>query len=156
MSKFLRIFSILTLILVIGGVGVLSVGAQDINELEAEIAAREARRQELVAEAARITEDLTKVGAEKGVLQAELSRINAERKSLDNTIKQTENQIGSLRLKIQRGEKQISEYSSDIRTYADAIAALLRGIDQRDRVPPSVHVAHPAQTLQGVAVGDDE
>ena len=132
MSNFLRIFSITILAIVISGVGVLSVGAQDINELEAEIAAREARRQELVAEAARITEDLTKVGAEKGVLQAELNRINAERKSLDNTIKQTENQIASLRLKIQRGEKQISEYSSEIRTYADAIAALLRGIDQRD------------------------
>ncbi|MCA9352305.1 peptidoglycan DD-metalloendopeptidase family protein [Patescibacteria group bacterium] len=108
------------------------VEAQNINDLEAQIAQKSQERKELEAEADRIREELTKVGAEKGVLQAELNRINAERKSLDNTIKQTENEIASLELKINKSEQQISRYTSEIKTHADAIAALLRGMEQQE------------------------
>ncbi|MCA9353054.1 peptidoglycan DD-metalloendopeptidase family protein [Patescibacteria group bacterium] len=123
--------------LIIGAVFVSSffhVDAQSIDELEAQIADKAAERQKLLEEADRIREELTHVGAEKSVLTAELNRINAERKSLDNNIKQTENEIKSLELKINKSEQQISSYTSDIHTYADAIAALLRGIDQRNKL----------------------
>lgn len=114
--------------------GIFSVQAQSIEELQQSINQKANERKALEAEAARITNELTKVGAEKGVLTKELNRINAERKSLDNTIKQTQNEIDQIDLTINKTEKEISQYNNEIRTYGDAVAALLRGVQRNTSV----------------------
>lgn len=110
--------------------GIFSVQAQSIEELQQSINQKANERKALEAEAARIQNELTKVGAEKGVLTKELNRINAERKSLDNTIKQTQNEIDQIDLTINKTQKEISQYNNEIRTYGDAVAALLRGVQR--------------------------
>lgn len=114
--------------------GIFSVEAQSIEELQQSINEKTNERRELEKEAARIQEELTKVGAEKGVLTKELNRINAERKSLDNTIKQTQNEIDQIDLTINKTEQEISQYTSEIRSYGDAVAALLRGVQRNTDV----------------------
>lgn len=107
-----------------------NVSAQSITDLEQQIQEKASERNILEAEAARIRNELTKVGAEKGTLTAELNRINAERKDLENTISKTQNKIQTLDLTIAKNSQQISRFNSDINSYAGVMASLLRGISQ--------------------------
>ena len=106
------------------------VSAQSIDELEQQIQDKATEREDLEEQAQRIRIELTQVGAEKGSLTRELNRINAEKKDLENTISKTQNEISLLDLTINKNSQEITRYTSDIVSYSETIAALLRGINQ--------------------------
>lgn len=110
------------------------VHAQSAEELEQNIKNKTTELKKLEEQAEKIKQELSEVGSEKATLNRELSIINTERKSLENNIEQTQASIDLLDSRIKKTESAIIEHSQEIQQQSKVLGALVRKIDQEDRV----------------------
>jgi murein DD-endopeptidase MepM/ murein hydrolase activator NlpD len=104
------------------------VRGADVDELEAQIADRTKKIQELESEIARYEQELTVIGSEKKTLESEVSRLDLSRKKVGTDIAVTENRIGSVNLQLEELGLEITDKEARILQDADAVKQALRTV----------------------------
>jgi len=105
----------------------------EITELQKQINERSSRLSAIEAEIAQFQADLKKVGAEKNTLQKAINQLELERKKISADINYTQNKIGSTDLEISKLNLEIGEMERTILSNKEAIAEILRKVDQSDQ-----------------------
>lgn len=106
--------------------------AQSIEQLQADITAKNTRLSDIEKEIKQYEADLKKVGAEKGTLQKAISQLELEYKKIQADIRYTENKISSTDLEINKLTLEIGNTEKSINQNEDAIKAILRNINVSD------------------------
>jgi murein DD-endopeptidase MepM/ murein hydrolase activator NlpD len=112
--------------------GTPSVTAQTVEELQQQIAEKQARQKEIEAEIKELESSLNQVGAQKDTLQKAINQLELERKKVLADIKSTQNKIDSADLTIDKLSNEIGSTESDIADAEAAIAEILRNIEATD------------------------
>ncbi|MAZ30004.1 hypothetical protein CL655_01840 [bacterium] len=108
------------------------VSAQTVEELKAQIADREARLGEIEREIAEFEAALQEVGAERSTLEAAIRALELERRKISADIQYTEGLITNTDLEISKLTIEINSTLRDIGENRDAIAEIIRTIDEID------------------------
>ncbi len=98
----------------------------EIEKLQSEIQARNARLGAIEAEIAKFEAELQVVGSEKKTLQSAINQLDLERRKVTAEISRTETLISSTDLEINKIILEIARAERDINTTEEAVAAVIR------------------------------
>ncbi len=107
--------------------------APEVVALQKQIADHNERLKTIETEIAQHQADLKKVGSEKNTLQKAISQLELERKKIGADISYTQNRIGSTDLEISKLNLEISEMERGIGRNKEAIAEILRRVNENDQ-----------------------
>ena len=105
----------------------------DVTELQKQITDRNDRLKKIESEIGQFQKDLKKVGSEKNTLQKAISQLELERKKISADIDYTQNKIGSTDLEISKLNLEVGEMESKIGKNKEAIAEILRRVNENDQ-----------------------
>lgn len=106
--------------------------SSEVNRLKGEIADRNSQLAGIEAEIRQYQQELQRVGAEKNTLQRAIDELELERKKVQADISYTQNRIGATDLEISKLNIEIESTELDIERNEDAIAEVLRRINESD------------------------
>jgi murein DD-endopeptidase MepM/ murein hydrolase activator NlpD len=106
--------------------------AQTIEQLQAQIAERNARLGEIEREIAQFESELKKVGAERSTLEAAIRGLELERRKINADIEYTQNLISNTDLQISKLTIEISDAERSIAQNRAAIAEIIRSLQVAD------------------------
>lgn len=108
------------------------VAAQTVEQLQAQIAERNARLGQIEEEIAEFEAALQEVGAERSTLEAAIRGLELERRKITADIEYTQGLISNTDLEISKLTIEINQALRDIHKNRSAIAEILRAIDETD------------------------
>ena len=108
------------------------VAAQTVEQLQAQIAERNARLGQIEEEIAEFESALQEVGAERSTLEAAIRGLELERRKITADIEYTQGLISNTDLEISKLTIEINQATREINTNRNGIAQILRAIDESD------------------------